>query len=68
MPETIFYLEGRAQQYLYHFIVYNLGGLYYILNNIYNVRGHPNTSCLLEDGSKIVSTPSNPITFPIKYI
>jgi len=34
MKETIFYLEGRGGMYLYHFIVYNLGGLYYIINNI----------------------------------
>jgi capsular polysaccharide biosynthesis protein len=66
MPETIFYLEGRGGKYLYHFILLNLGGLYYILNKNYNVRGEPNTSVLLEDTYKVVSIPSNPITFPIK--
>lgn len=65
MKETIFYLEGRAGMYLYHFFVYNLGGLYYILNENYNTRGEPNTSVLLES-DKIVSNPSNKIEFPIK--
>jgi capsular polysaccharide biosynthesis protein len=66
MPETIFYLEGRGGQYIYHFFMLNLGGLYYILNNQYNIRGGPNTSVLLEDTSKVVNSPSNPIIFPIK--
>ena len=65
MPETIFYLEGRGGMYPYHFFLLNLGGLYYISNNIYNIRV-PNTSGLLEDISKVVDSPSNPITFPIK--
>lgn len=66
MSETIFYLEGRGGMYLYHFIVYNLGGLYFILNDMYDIRV-PNTSKLLEDKTKIVNRPSNfPIVFPIK--
>ena len=65
MKETIFYLEGRGGMYLYHFFVYNLGGLFYIINNIFNKRGYPNTSVLLDDNSKIVEIPSN-ILFPIK--
>jgi hypothetical protein len=65
MKETIFYLEGRGGMYLYHFFVYNLGGLYYILNNIYNKRGPSNTSVLLEDNSNITDIPKN-ATFPIK--
>jgi len=65
MKETIFYLEDRGGMYLYHFFVYNLGGLYFILNENYNKRGYPNTSVLLES-DKIISNPSNKIHFPIK--
>jgi len=65
MKETIFYLEGRGGMYLYHFFVYNLGGLFYILNENYNTRGQPNSSYLLES-DKIISKPSNKIEFPIK--
>jgi len=65
MKETIFYLEGRKGIYLYHFFVYNLGGLYYILNGNYNVRGECDSSELLES-DKLVSQPSNKIQFPIK--
>ena len=65
MKETIFYLEGRGGMYLYHFFVFNLGGLYYITNNIYNHRGYPNTSVLFEDTSKITDYPHN-ISNPIK--
>ena len=65
MPETIFYLERRGGMYPYHFFLLNLGGLYYISNKAYNIRV-PNTSGLLEDTSKVVDSPSNPITFPIK--
>ena len=36
--ETIFYLEGRGGIYLYHFIIYNLGGLYHIIKKEYNNR------------------------------
>jgi len=43
MKQTIFYLEERGGMYLYHFFVLNLGGLYYIINQNYNVRG-PTTS------------------------
>jgi hypothetical protein len=65
MKETIFFLEGRGGMYLYHFFIYNLGGLYYILNENYNTRGQPNTSYLLES-DKIVNEPSNKFKFPIK--
>ena len=65
MKETIFYLEGRGGMYLYHFFVYNLGGLLYIINKKYNIR-HPNSSVLLEDKSKIVDKPTTEIKFPIK--
>jgi hypothetical protein len=50
MKETIFYLEERGGQWIYHFFIYNLGGLYYIL----------------KDKSNIVSKPSKDINFPIK--
>jgi len=68
MAETIFYLEGRAGIFIFHFMVYNLGGLYYIMNEKYNVRGNPNTSVLLEDikNKNIVNYPSNSIKYPIK--
>ena len=65
MKQTVFYLEGRGSMYLYHFFVYNLGGLLYIINKKYNIR-HPNSSVLLEDKSKIVDKPTTEIKFPIK--
>lgn len=66
MKETVFFLEGRAGNYFYHFFIYNLGGLYYILNKNYNNRGPTNTSVLLENTNNIVSKPSAEISFPIK--
>uniref|UniRef100_A0A6C0DHM2 Glycosyltransferase 61 catalytic domain-containing protein n=1 Tax=viral metagenome TaxID=1070528 RepID=A0A6C0DHM2_9ZZZZ len=52
--------------WIYHFFIYNLGGLHFILNENYNVRGSPNTSNLLES-DKIVNEPSNKkFQFPIK--
>ena len=65
MKQTIFYLEGRGGMYLYHFFVYNLGGLFYIMNNKYDIRVLDG-SVLLDDKSKIVSKPTTEITFPIK--
>lgn len=62
--ETIFYLEGRGGIHLFHFFIYNLGGLYYILNKDYNNRS--NDSVAFEDKSKIVIEPTNSIAFPIK--
>jgi len=69
MKETIFYLEGRGGMYLYHFFVYNLGGLYYILTgdyNNYNHTGNYDQAFMLEESDKLVSQPSNKINFPIK--
>ena len=64
MKETIFYLEGRCYTIMYHFVVLNLGGLYYILNNIFNNTN--NDGGLLDDKSKIVKFPTTTIKFPIK--
>lgn len=67
MKETIFYLEGRGGIWMYHFFIYNLSGLCYIINKIYGCRGSSGTSVLLDDKSKIVNNPtSNQISFPIK--
>jgi len=33
--QTIFYLEGRSNQFLYHFFIYVMGGLHDIENKIY---------------------------------
>jgi hypothetical protein len=67
MKQTIFYLEERRGMYLYHFFVYNLGGLYYIINQNYNVRGPNNSSSvLLNDKKNIVKQPTTSITYPIK--
>ena len=63
--QTIFYLEGRGGMYLFHFFIYNLGALYYILQKNYS-RGYPNTSVLLEDKSKIVETPTTIVEYPYK--
>lgn len=65
MKETIFYLEGRGEIWIYHFFVYMLGGLYYISNKQYNVRG-TNDSLLMDDKSKHVPEPTTEIKFPIK--
>ena len=67
MKETIFYLEGRGGRYIYHFFLYNLSGLYYILNENYNYRGVSGTSVLFDDKNKIVDQPTNnELKFPIK--
>jgi capsular polysaccharide biosynthesis protein len=66
--KTIFYLENRGNQYIYHFLVYVLGGLYLIENEIYNIRGPKNTSGLLINNN-IVKVPSNKVIIPyIIYI
>lgn len=65
MEETIFYLEGRGGMFLYHFFIYNLGGLYYILNGIYNLRGPTKTSILFDDVNKLIDLPTN-VSTPIK--
>jgi hypothetical protein len=64
MKETIFYLEERGSMYLFHFFIYNLGGLYYIENKIYDKRG--DDAILFEDKNKVVETPTNEVTYPIK--
>jgi len=64
--QTIFYLEGRGGMYLFHFFVFNIGSLYYILDNNYSIRGEPNTSVLLDDQSKIVEKPTTVLEYPYK--
>jgi hypothetical protein len=49
--------------YLFHFFIYNLAGLYYITNGIYNKRS--NDSVLFDDKTKLVNIPTN-ISNPIK--
>lgn len=68
MKETIFHLENRKGMYMYHFIYYNLAGLYYIEHKLYNIKGddatkHGSTFPIL---SKVVSNPSHEVTYPIK--
>jgi hypothetical protein len=61
--KTIFYLENRGgNSALYHFIVLNLGGLFYITNNQYNVTG-PHSNKL--NDRRVVYKPSSPINYPI---
>jgi len=64
MKSTIFYLEGRGGCWIFHFFIYNLGGLFYILDKKYDIRN--TDSVLLKDKSKIVNEPTTEITFPIK--
>ena len=66
MKETIFYLEGRGGIYIYHFFLYNLSSLYYILNGNYGLRGKSGTCVLLDNKSKVVHNPSKDLSFPIK--
>jgi capsular polysaccharide biosynthesis protein len=63
--QTIFYLEGRGGKYVYHFFIYNLGGLYYIINQQYNER-HTDSVLLNNFNNKIVKSPSTNINYPIK--
>ena len=68
MKQTIFHLENRGGMYMYHFIYFNLAGLYYIENKLYNIKGNDAN----KNGStfpilnKVVSEPSQEITYPIK--
>lgn len=61
---TIYYLEGRGGMWLFHFFIYNLGGLYYILNKKYNIKY--SDSVKLTDTSRIVNEPTIEISYPIK--
>jgi len=61
--KTIFYLKWRGgEMSLYHFIVLNLGGLYYITNGLYDITG--SDSVELND-ARIVDKPTNKPTYPI---
>lgn len=67
MKLTIFHLENRKGNFIYHFICFNLAGLYYIENKLYDIKGPDSaeysTFPLL---NKVVSKPSEDITYPIK--
>ena len=68
MKETIFHLENRRGGHIYHFIYFNLGGLYYIENKLYNVKSNDankngSTFPLLD---KVMLKPSQEIEYPIK--
>lgn len=69
MKTTVFYLINRGgHQWIFHFFLLNLGGLYYILNKNYN---YGNTSLINEEitdlvKSKIVDYPTTTIEYPIK--
>jgi hypothetical protein len=61
--KTIFLLEHRGGWWsLYHFLVYNLGGLYYIEHGDYHIRH--NDSVKLND-TRVVSKPSTPLIYPL---
>ncbi len=64
MKETIYYLEGRGGMYLFHFFIYNLGGLFYIVNKNYDIKY--SDSVKLTDKSRIVNEPTIEISYPIK--
>jgi len=61
---TIYYLEGRGGMWFFHFFIYNLGGLYYILNKKYDIKY--SDSIKLTDKSRIVNEPTIEISYPIK--
>lgn len=68
MKQTIFHLEDRGGKWIFHFIYYNLIGLYLIENGLYDTTGHDankngSTYPLL---NKVVSKPSTVISYPIK--
>jgi len=60
---TIYYLEGRGGMYLFHFFIYNLGGLYYILNKKYDITY---SAVKLTDTTCVVNKPTIEISYPIK--
>jgi hypothetical protein len=61
--QPVFYLEWRGGSIsLYHFIVLNLGSLYYIENGKYDVRDN-DFEKLVDD--RLVDLPSSPLTYPI---
>lgn len=63
--QPIFYLEDRGgNAILYHLIVYNLGGLYYINNKTYNLREFGYEYLKLND-TRVVDKPSLYPDFPI---
>ena len=62
MTQTIFYLEDRGNVILYHFFIYMLGGLYYIENKQYDIKGKDS---LQISSNKIVKYPTKIITYPI---
>ena len=61
--QPVFYLEWRGGSIsLYHFLVYNLGSLYYIENGKYDIRDN-NFEKLVDD--RLVEIPSSPLTYPL---
>ena len=62
MKKTIYLLEHRGGYWsLYHFFIYNLGGLYYINNKQFNIR---HTDSIKINDNRLVNKPSN-MTYPI---
>lgn len=53
-------------QFLYHFLILNLGGLYHIVNKQFNERRKSDSVLLQNYKNKIVNTPTTELTFPIK--
>jgi|688.fasta_scaffold59874_2 capsular polysaccharide biosynthesis protein len=61
----VYYLEGRGGCWIYHFIVYNLGGLYNIINKI-NPRNKDSTKLL--GFNNIYYDDDDDIQYPIPII
>ena len=62
--KPIFYLENRGgHMFLYHFLIYNLGGLYYICNGIYDMRSKKSSNKL--NDYRVKDRPSVELTYPI---
>lgn len=61
----VHFIEGRGQGHIGHFILFQLGSLYYILNDLKCPRGPDNTSICFHDKTKIIGYD---LVYDSKYI
>jgi hypothetical protein len=65
MTQTIFHLEDRGGQWIFHFIYFNLPGLYYIEQETYDIIGCDSRGSTFPHKDKLVTRPSSRPEFPI---
>lgn len=67
--ERVYFMHNRGSQYLYHFIVFQLGGLYYILNNLKLQIGKDTLEkCEFKTLNNLTETQKKNINYQIKPI